>query len=200
MKKRRGAFSLIELLAVIALLGLLIALTVPALETVLENGRLAQATTQVVSALSLAAGKASAENRPVTVRLIRAPGEPVRRLQLVSIRHNGSVQALDRVVRLPETVALASHPELSSLLDLPEADAGSGDPPVPGLGTGYLYRQFQFRPDGRLALAAPNALARLWFLTLIPNREDDATRAAPPRNFSTITVDPVHGRLSLYRP
>jgi uncharacterized protein (TIGR02596 family) len=193
------AFSLVELLVVMALIAILAALTVPAVTSIQESSRVSQGLGLVLSTFSLAAQKASAENRPVTVRLIEGTDGEYARLQLVEKMPDNSARALERIVRLPEGLAFATSPNLSSLFSLPERTAGGGDPGVSGLPPGYNFREFQFRPDGRLGLGLSNAVSQAWFLTVVPSRHCPDS-SAPPANFATVQVDPVNGRLSVYRP
>jgi uncharacterized protein (TIGR02596 family) len=192
---RFQAFSLVELLVVMALIAILSALAVPAFSSIAQSGRVSQALAAALSTFSLAAQRASSEDRPVTVRLLKGADGNYAALQLVEIMPDGTARALDRVVKLPEGVAFASSTNLSSFFSLPERAAGAGDPPVSGLPAGYSYRQFQFRPDGRLGLSVTNA----WFLTVLLSR-GGSDSSTPPANFATVQVDPVNGRLSVYRP
>ena len=78
----RSAFSLIELLVVIAIIGLLMTAAVPALNSVLENGRLTQAAALLVNQFTLARQRASAENKNITLRFIRKDtSSPYDRIQ-----------------------------------------------------------------------------------------------------------------------
>ena len=196
--KRSRAFSLVELLVVIALIAILSALAVPALNSIQQSGRVSQALAQVLSSFSLAAQKASSEDRTVTVRLLKGANGNYAALQLVEIMPDGTARALDRAVSLPEGVAFASCPTLSSFFSLPEMASGAGDPPVSGLPSGDSYRPFQVRPDGRLVWSVSNSISQSWFLTVLALRASGSS--TPPANFATIQVDPVNGRLSVYRP
>ena len=193
----RSAFSLIELLVVIAIIGLLMTAAVPALNSVLENGRLTQAATLVVNQFTLARQKASAENKNITLRLIRKDDDdsPYDRIQLVTLDSANNATPVSRLTTLPMQTAIASDTALTSLMSLTESTASSAkDPSLPELGTSYLYKQCTFRPRGSLDLNIQSN----WFATVVLQR--NASNTTAPANFATIQVDPVNGGLQIYRP
>ena len=192
----RSAFSLIELLVVIAIIGLLMTAAVPALNSVLENGRLTQAATLVVNQFTLARQKASAENKNITLRLIRKDtSSPYDRIQLVTLDSANNATPVSRLTTLPMQTAIASDTALTSLMSPTESSANSArDPSLPELGTSYLYKQYTFRPRGSLDLNIQST----WFATVVLQR--NASNSTAPANFATIQVDPVNGGLQIYRP
>lgn len=189
------AFSLIELLVVVTIVIILLTLLSPAVSSIMASWRISQATAQLVSAFSLASQRASAENRTMTLRLIASSSGSWQHLQLVERADDGTIQPLDRLVSLPETMQIATNPLLSSFFRLNAMNSGSDDPAIPSLGGSYRFIEFQIRPDGRLALDVD----KKWFLTLIAQRED-ASASTPPSNFATVQIDPVNGGLNVYRP
>ena len=58
------------------------------------------------------------------------------------------------------------------------------------------YKSFMMLPGGTSLSASPG---KKWFVTVIDSSEA-ARLASAVRNFYTIQVDPVTGRLSVYRP
>ncbi len=194
--KRFSAFSLIELLVVMAIVVILMAAAVPALNSVLEGGRLTQATTLIVNQFTLAKQNATAENKNITLRVIRKDtSSPYDRIQLVRLDSAGNATPMLRVATLPTQTAIASDPNLSSIMGIAEsAAAPTKDPSIPGLETSYRYVQFTFRPRGSLEL---NIQAN-WFATVVFARH--ASDSSPPANFATIQIDPVNGGVQVYRP
>ena len=194
----RSAFSLIELLVVIAIIGLLMTAAVTALNSVLENGRLTQAATLVVNQFTLARQKASAENKNITLRLIRKDtSSPYDRIQLVTLDSANNATPVSRLTTLPMQTAIASDTALSSFMGLTESSANTNrakEPSLPELGTSYRYRQCTFRPRGSLDLNIQSN----WFATVVLQR--NASNTTAPANFATIQVDPVNGGLQIYRP
>lgn len=194
----RSAFSLVELLVVVALLGLLAVLAVPALTSILESGRLNRATNQVLSTLSVAAQRASAENRAIGVRMIRPGNEDEWRfLQVVEILPDGTVQPIERLVALADGTAIASSAQLSSFFHITERTKTTQDPDIAAVGNNYRFREFQFRPDGRMNLD----VTQKWYLTVMHGApKADPSSTTPPTNYATIQVDPVNGSTTLFRP
>ena len=191
----RSAFSLIELLVVVAIIGLLMTAAVPALNSVLENGRLTQAATLVVNQFNLAKQRASAENKNITVRFIQKDASsPYDRIQLVTLDSANNATPVSRLTTLPMQTAIASDTALTSLMSLESTASSAKDPSLPELGTSYLYKQCTFRPRGSLDLNIQSN----WFATVVLQR--NASNTTAPANFATIQIDPVNGGLQIYRP
>ena len=197
--KASRAFSLIELLAVMSIMVLLLALVAPAVSSVMQSGRLTQAATILSNQFTTGHLKAMSENRPITLRFIRKDiaASSFDRIQLLATGAQGNLLAVDRVQTLPVGTAIAQSATLSSLLDSsvnPENPATSSDPSVPGLGTGYRYIQFSFRPRGSLDLD----ITKKWFATVVYLRND--TPSGTPANCITLLLDPVNGNFVTYQP
>jgi uncharacterized protein (TIGR02596 family) len=190
---------LIELLVVVAIIGLLMTAAVPALNSVLENGCLTQAATLVVNQFNLARQRASAENKNITVRFLQKDASsPYDRIQLVTLDSATNATPVSRLITLPMQTAIASDTALTSLMSLTESTANSArDPSIPELGTSYLYKQCTFRPRGSLD-GNPLTITDKWFATVVLQR--NASNTTAPANFATIQVDPVNGGLQIYRP
>lgn len=182
---------------------LLLSLAVPALNGVMEGGRLTQAATTLAGQFSIGHLKAIGENRPITLRFIRGKDDKASfdRIQLLATSNNTLVP-VDRVATLPVGTAIAQSATLSSLFDpdpaldpsLTEKAATGSDPSVPGLGTAYKYIQFSFRPRGSLDLD----ITKKWFVTVVLLRADQA--AGVPANYITLQLDPVNGGFVTYQP
>jgi uncharacterized protein (TIGR02596 family) len=190
---------LIELLVVVAIIGLLMTAAVPALNSVLENGRLSQAAALLVNQFTLARQKATAENKNITVRFIRKDtSSPYDRIQLVTLDSANNATPVTRLTTLPTQTAIARSEALTSLMSLDESSANSArDPSLPELGTSYLYKQCTFRPRGSLD-GSPLTITDNWFATVVLQR--NASNTTAPANFATIQLDPVNGGLQIYRP
>ncbi|MFA6176228.1 MAG: Verru_Chthon cassette protein D [Phycisphaerae bacterium] len=190
------AFSLTEVLVVLAIIVVLMALVVPTTQGPLESGRIAQAATILSSQLSIARQKAIAENRPIIVRFIRRDStSSFDRIQLVASDPTGNLSPVERVAAFPVGTALSQSSELSSLIQAtPETAATVKDPSVPGFGNSYRYVQFSFRPGGSLDLD----ITKLWFGTVLLLRCDSAI-GETPANFVTYQIDPVNGSVSTFR-
>lgn len=202
------AFSLIELLVVIAIIAVLMVLSLPAVSGIMGGSKVAVATETVAGTLSSARQLAAAKNREVEFRLItmKSPSflsgsaDEMRAVQILEVA-DGVLRPLGRPRVLPDGVIIGSSAGISSLAALATSNAVSGDSPISGIGTGYSYRAFRFRPDGSMdlkeRLTTPND--DKYYLTLF----DEKTKPSgdtPPPNFATISLEPATGAYTVYRP
>lgn len=206
----RCAFTLLELLVVIAVVGVLAAFIAPAVNTMLRSSRLTQAGDHVVAVLGLARQTALTTNHSVEVRFYQygdpaVPGEKAdapatgsyRAFQIVEFK-DGGTELKGRVEVLPSSIIFDSGATLSTLLGSALAKTWTDVPPqIPAAGRNYNCRAFRFLADGSTNL--PGTGGTLWFITLHNLVEGDG-RATPPPNYTTLKIDPVNGSLKVYRP
>jgi uncharacterized protein (TIGR02596 family) len=225
---RARAFSLIELVVVIAVLAIIAAFSVPAVTSMLQGSSLTQASQMLVDQVNLARQFALSKNTMVEVRFYRysdpdTPGEDVtkpkegkfRALQVFEILPSGAGVPLGKLEELPNSVMLAANrdkPEdgFSSILDSGKLQTSDqfkdrtayylSLPELPkGIKKQYEFVYFRFMPDGSTTLGPTS----LWYVTLHgvndrPLKEDGGTR--PPPNFFTLQIDPVSGTTKIFRP
>ena len=201
------AFTLVEMLTVIAIIIVLVGLLAPAASTILRGNQLTQASDMLVSSLTLARQTAISNNCPVEIRFYQYgdpsnPGEQAavassgkyRALQLFKIDDAGTATALGKVTQLPNSILIDLNTTLSTLLGSPQSNPTVS---IPRVGTSYNWCSFRFRPDGSTNLSPTTPT--YWSLTL-HNIVDGDNRTTPPSNYATIQVDPVGGAVTSYRP
>lgn len=211
-RRRRAAFSLIELLVVMAIIGLLVSVSALGLRGTIRTQTLAGAAGQLAADLDLAALQAAKENRPVEVFFYQfvpddSPAEPgIRAYQfavLDGFDDNGrpSYRFLTEVRRLAAGIVLADDPRFTSLMHLPAGPAI--DQHGGGVTEDHSVRAYQVRPDGTTTLSqlrpdgsrAPNRFDH--FATLV-YQTDPVTDLGLPRDFRTVVINPLNARARLY--
>ena len=206
------AFTLIETMVVIAIIGIIAAFAVPTVSSMVNSTRLSQASMTVSSQLSLARRYAMTRNHPVEVRFIRFqdPESPpdgsgasaqFRGIQLLEALESGVAVPLGKVELLPDAVVLASDTR-SSILDgetatqLPRTPSPATDTKMPrGIDMNYTYVPFRYLPDGATNLAANHN----WFVTVLAEKDQKAGTKLPA-NFYILQIDPVNGITREFRP
>jgi uncharacterized protein (TIGR02596 family) len=214
------AFSLLELLAVILIIGIVAVFVTPAVATILKGSQVSQAEQILVDQIKNARQSALTKNRSIEVRFIRfgdpeVPGEKkdtpssgaFRAIQILEVLDSGALVALDKPQVLPQAT-IFSPGGLSTLLSdprLPVTQAKQlrtgetgGDPGMPrGVDWQYEYVAFRFLRDGSTNLAAVGGTK--WCVTVHNINEKVAGTVLPP-NFITLQIDPVSGAVRVYRP
>lgn len=200
----KRAFSLLELIVVIAIVALLMILIVPAMSSLGRSNSLNLAIQSVNGTLDLARQTAITQNRTVEVRLYKLPddlqptGAPTdyRGMQLFIVDFD-TTNALTRLAKFSGPTVFSTNATASSLLDenkFPEQPPSTNVTGGPS-GSNYRFRSFRFKPDG----TADVLLDGNWTLTLMNKNEPIAANNLPA-NYATITLEPMTGKLKLTRP
>jgi len=227
--RRRNAFTLIELLAVIAVIAVVVAFAVPATNQILRGSQLTQSYQMVGDQISLGRQLALSRNRTVEVRFYQfsdpeTPGEDYtkpadgmwRGMQLFEVMENGAAVPAGPFQRLPRMTAMSAG-TFSTLLDedkIGTAKLASADPMLPELpveingrrvGRNYKYHNFRFLPDGSTNLPS-KARSRSGANTDADSwyvtvlNTTDLSKPLASINFATIMIDPFTGSQKTYRP
>jgi uncharacterized protein (TIGR02596 family) len=209
------SFTLVEMLVVLAIIGILTVISVPAITSVVRSSGLTTGGASVMSEIDLARQTAMARNCQVEFRFYKLPdsGAPAgssptvyRAFQIFSLDDDGSqTNAVTKVVFLPANIIITNSDTLSSLLpstpsDPPYAVSGSaaGNPLGPYSPPSYSYMDFHFRANGSTDLNPDSAST--WFVTLVNEHDSSSGANGLPANFFTIQVDPLTGRARSFRP
>lgn len=223
---RNRAFTLIEMLVVVAIIVLLLVFSQPALSRTLMSSKLSGAGQSLMGAISEAQQLAFANNVPVDIRFFKVPdgfgeNEAYRSYQIFKITQVFEGTGASAVVKeelvphgnlvnLPENILIVDSEELSPAL------SGEGLPDVrENSSTGYsgvedaTFNAWRFMPDGtcRKVGKSQNNMATLTyqtltesFLTITSDAGQEITVANLPKNFFTIQVDPFTGKARNYKP
>jgi len=200
----RNGYSLLEILAVLTVIGLIAGLAIPAISSLVRGNQVTTSSQLIVSQLNLARQTALAANRMVEVRLykfhdsnVSSSEDTFRAVQLFQYDETNTVaKPLGKALRLPGLVIMDSSGTYSTLLDESVRKKNwvpATDPQVnlPGANS-YTACYLRFRSDGSTDLSRANQ----WFLTL-RTINDTGT---PAKNYITIQIDPVNGTVKTYRP
>lgn len=188
-----------------AILAILLAVTIPAMNSIFGGMNLNRAAGMVTDELNLARQTALAQNRNVEVRFYRlgaASGDTNKQFRALRSYLVEDVDAADwkpitRLKRLPEPIIISASPTYSTLLDAMNSEFSGlthSNEMVPGNGD-TEYVGFFFRPDGGTSLKPASGK---WFMTLHPMKGADATTL--PANYFTVQVDPLTGRPRSFQP
>lgn len=187
---RITGFSLVELLIVIAIIGVLATILVPAFSTTVRAFELTRHGQQIADQLSLARQQATSKNAIVEVRFVAAGTNDWLGYQIWQISRDGQTAVpTGRLLKFPDGLMLNSS--LSPLL-LGSNVTIEGRTNFPGVGTAD-YSALRIWPGGRISPPEPRANN---YLTL-QSRQDSPSS---PANFFTVQVDPDSGRITVFRP
>lgn len=186
------AFSLIELLVVVAIIGILSALIAPAMRSVSAGSSLTGASEELSGVVSLARQRASTHNRQVAIRFWM-DGTNFRSFQIweqTDSANRASWAAAERERRLPTGIVITNSPTLSPLLKNSRQT------------NGRTYADALFLPSGALVATADvveSPSKRITYLTIVPERGPSGAGALPA-NYAMISIEPFNARPTIHRP
>ncbi len=192
LRGRMRGFSLIELLAVVAIMVIALALSLPAISSTQEGLEITRGTDMVVDALNLARQRALSLNCPVVVRFYVPANDPTTdysRLQILALHDDGTLEPLARMQRLPERAVISRAPELGNVF----SDAPAAPHPALSSEAGLLASELLVRRDGTVDLPGNDS----GFLTVVPRNSAGIT---DPANFGIVTIEPLNANVAQLRP
>ncbi|CAN5462028.1 hypothetical protein BH09VER1_BH09VER1_25570 [soil metagenome] len=196
-RSRRG-FSLVEILAVLAVTAVLGSLVLPAISSVTTSMRITRATQEVVDELQFARSTALARNCPVEVWFLQdgaASSGAIQGVRSMILEGPNTRTWLSRLRRLPDGVGIASSFELSSIIGSQTLTAPDS---ANSTSKGAAIRIY---PSGRLELASEATTPpSQFFLTLGSSQALAANSSRPPTNFATVQMSPINARVVTLRP
>jgi len=194
--RREDAFTLIELMIVIAIASLMMVMAVPALRTLLAGTNLDRAGQQLGDAILRARQEAVSRNREVDVLFYQFSSGGlqgwcgVQSFRIDQTATGSTATPLGRLLVVPTGIIISASSALSPLLAADSSLEGSTN--LPAYGTAGTAG-FRYRADG--TVASPVTTANN-FLTL----QNITATGSPPANYYTIQVNPITGKVTLFRP
>lgn len=172
----RSAFSLVELLVVLAILGIVAAFAVPALDWALRGTNLTRAGQLLGDRIALARQEAVTRSRDVRVGFYEGTDSGWQAFQIFRIEQ--------------DSTGLITEVPITKRINLPVGVVISGDTALSPL---ISNTGFRFRGNGHLERSINSENN---FLTLV-NSQD---AGSPPSNYYTLQIHPLTGKVATYRP
>lgn len=206
----KRAFSLIEMLIVVSVVGILLAFAAPQLFSLIQSTSLTSEGTALRNRLSQAQQIALSQNTDVEVRFFSMKDagnaeldNAYRGFQFYRYNEYGQLLPVSQFFRIRPPIVI--NEPLSTLV---QGNSGGGNFLSPSKGTAPIpvvsdlqtfdYVSFRFKPDGSTDLPGRSKDGNdTWYFTLTKGLPTDA---AVPDNYFTVQLDPFNGRVTSYRP
>lgn len=190
--RMKSGFSLVELLVVVAIMGVLIAVALPAMTSLMQSSDLTRAGQMLTDQVNLARQIASAQNTVVEVRLIQLPGRTgYTGIQLWKADSAGDLKAVKNVITLPQPMTISANPAHSAAI----SSLPTGSMPNGSSVANASYAALQIRPSG---FVTPILEMDSLFFTVM--RDTLTTDSQLPPNYFMLQINPLTGAPLVYRP
>jgi len=208
-RSTRQAFTLLEMLTVLAIIAIILGMVTPAISGYLRGQRISAAAANLVGDFGAAQQLADTTNHPVEIRFYKysdpeSPNSPkqYRAYQLLTREPSGAMTPAFALKRFESDVVLSPNKQYSTLLNLTEQNAKNQDLAIPRVGRSYSYVGVRMMPGDKTSLAKPkdatDTSAR-WCVTLV-NETTISTPDVLPANFVTVQIDPYNGSVKMLQP
>ena len=213
--QKRNGFSLVELLMVMAIIGVLTTLSVTGLSSLMSSNHLNEATVVVQGQLELARQTAKTLNRSVQLRLYKdqnntGAAPSIDCLQIVVPAENSATevdQPVEKPMLLPQSVIIADSTTDLNLMDFSASSSTftSFKPSPPSNYTDCYI--LTFSPTGAITATAANGSTNpssnnstvYWSLSLVPQTQYRA-KGTVSGNYATFYLNSVNGTYACARP
>lgn len=202
LSSNRRGFSLTELLVVIAIMSILLATSMPSMNSLLENNNITQGGQLVADQFSVARQLASVRNRTVEVRLLRRTQTTSSSTRYSAIQiwapnaTTGTMTAAGRMIALPQNIVISEDNSFSPFLQ--KMTSGTM-PSTAGTLANTAYRAFRIRPNGIIEPVPGTTTDRSQLFFTVVNTKY-ATASNLPANYATVQINPDTGSTQIFRP
>jgi uncharacterized protein (TIGR02596 family) len=204
------AFSLIEMLIVVSVVGILLAFAAPQLFSLVQSTSLTSEGTAIRNRMSQAQQIALSQNTDVEVRFFKMKDEgnaeietAYRGFQFYRYNEYGQLLPVSQFFRIRPPIVI--NEPLSTLVEGNSSGTNflsptKGTAPIPVVSDlqTFEYVSFRFKPDGSTDLPGrAKGGGDTWYITLTKGLPTDSK---VPNNYFTVQLDPFNGRVTSYRP
>jgi len=200
--KYPAGFSLVELLVVVAIIGMLAALAMGGLSNTVRSSKLTNTAQRVADQINVARQVAAARNLPVEVRFYKLPdfGQSTgailyRGLQSFVTDGLTFTSPVSRPFLFPERVAIREDsPLLTKIATITSTNFG--------IYNNVNYNAFIIKPNGIIDSGTSSTITNQNYVTL-QNWEKGgslSSSVARPANYAVVMIDPVTGKVTILRP
>lgn len=211
--RRKRAFTLTEMIAVLAVIAVLISFAVPTLSDLAQGSKLQQAGDVLSNQLTQAQQEAIKLGVPVEVRFIRFKDrngsfekQKYYAYQFFTVEEDAITRKqlkkpLTSVTYLPETTCITESSQYNTLFELLPASTRYNERLEIDRAEGEAsYIAFQFRASGGTNL--PQDHSKVPAITIVETIKDpdEGSRTELPPNFVTLVIDQFNGTVQRYQP